>query len=174
MVITKPLNGVADGARTHDNRNHNPGLYQLSYSHHRDLEINFVLTHGASWRSRTFAPQLRRLLLYPTELRTPCRWLQATHKPVVSTEAYDNDLNLPCQQFVKLFSNLATSTPQNSIEIPFIACFRLWYWSRHKLNATNFLPLHPLYSHELLPFATLPGLFINKAMAKGASLMVWE
>ena len=26
--------GVADGIRTHDNRNHNPGLYQLSYSHH--------------------------------------------------------------------------------------------------------------------------------------------
>ena len=25
--------GVADGTRTHDNRNHNPGLYQLSYSH---------------------------------------------------------------------------------------------------------------------------------------------
>ena len=23
-----------DGARTHDNRNHNPGLYQLSYAHH--------------------------------------------------------------------------------------------------------------------------------------------
>ena len=42
--IKKPHNavrlieyGVADGARTHDNRNHNPGLYQLSYSHHRDL-----------------------------------------------------------------------------------------------------------------------------------------
>ena len=30
--------GVADGARTHDNRNHNPGLYQLSYSHRR-LEV---------------------------------------------------------------------------------------------------------------------------------------
>ena len=27
--------GVADGARTHDNRNHNPGLYQLSYSHRK-------------------------------------------------------------------------------------------------------------------------------------------
>ncbi len=27
--------GVTDGARTHDNRNHNPGLYQLSYGHHR-------------------------------------------------------------------------------------------------------------------------------------------
>jgi hypothetical protein len=30
--------GVADGTRTHDNRNHNPGLYQLSYSHQR-MEI---------------------------------------------------------------------------------------------------------------------------------------
>jgi hypothetical protein len=27
--------GVDDGTRTHDNRNHNPGLYQLSYAHHR-------------------------------------------------------------------------------------------------------------------------------------------
>ncbi len=26
--------GVADGTRTHDDRNHNPGLYQLSYRHH--------------------------------------------------------------------------------------------------------------------------------------------
>ena len=31
------LNGVAKGARTLDNRNHNPGLYQLSYSHHRSM-----------------------------------------------------------------------------------------------------------------------------------------
>ena|GEM_PF-6152388 len=27
-------NGVDDGVRTHDHRNHNPGLYQLSYAHH--------------------------------------------------------------------------------------------------------------------------------------------
>ncbi|MEY3395113.1 MAG: hypothetical protein RL346_1349 [Verrucomicrobiota bacterium] len=27
-------NGVIDGTRTRDNRNHNPGLYQLSYDHH--------------------------------------------------------------------------------------------------------------------------------------------
>ena len=33
------LFGVADGARTHDNRNHNPGLYQLSYSHRRKIEL---------------------------------------------------------------------------------------------------------------------------------------
>jgi hypothetical protein len=25
--------GVTDGARTHDHRDHNPGLYQLSYGH---------------------------------------------------------------------------------------------------------------------------------------------
>ena len=26
--------GVADGTRTRDSRDHNPGLYQLSYGHH--------------------------------------------------------------------------------------------------------------------------------------------
>ena len=26
--------GVDDGARTHDRRDHNPELYQLSYAHH--------------------------------------------------------------------------------------------------------------------------------------------
>ncbi len=34
-MCRKALSGVADGARTHDNRNHNPGLYQLSYSHRK-------------------------------------------------------------------------------------------------------------------------------------------
>ena len=53
---------MADGARTHDNWNHNPGLYQLSYSHHRDL-------NGLPDRNRTCNPQLRRLVLYPVELR---------------------------------------------------------------------------------------------------------
>lgn len=33
-LISFEFGGVADGTRTHDNRNHNPGLYQLSYSHH--------------------------------------------------------------------------------------------------------------------------------------------
>ena len=41
------LTGVADGARTHDNRNHNPGLYQLSYSHHRTVDqINLACPTG--------------------------------------------------------------------------------------------------------------------------------
>jgi integrase len=28
------ISGVAEGDRTLDHRNHNPALYQLSYSHH--------------------------------------------------------------------------------------------------------------------------------------------
>ena len=36
--------GVADGTRTHDNRNHNPGLYQLSYSHHCLAYFLFVFS----------------------------------------------------------------------------------------------------------------------------------
>ena len=31
--------GVANGTRTHDNQNHNLGLYQLSYSHHRNQRL---------------------------------------------------------------------------------------------------------------------------------------
>jgi hypothetical protein len=56
--------GVADGARTHDNWNHNPGLYQLSYSHHKTF-----FKSGAPDRNRTCNPRLRRPVLYPVELR---------------------------------------------------------------------------------------------------------
>ena len=55
---------MIDGARTHDNWNHNPGLYQLSYDHHRNWTNN-----GLPDRNRTCNPQLRRLVLYPVELR---------------------------------------------------------------------------------------------------------
>ena len=34
--------GVNDGARTRDNRNHNPVLYQLSYNHHNDYSIVLI------------------------------------------------------------------------------------------------------------------------------------
>ena len=38
--------GVNDGARTHDNRDHNPGLYQLSYVHHiKCTRIIHAYTH---------------------------------------------------------------------------------------------------------------------------------
>ena len=36
----KSFGGVADGTRTHDNQNHNLGLYQLSYSHHRTAKYS--------------------------------------------------------------------------------------------------------------------------------------
>ena len=52
--------GVNDGARTHDNQNHNLALYQLNYVHHI----------GASQGIRTPGPRLRRAMLYPTELVT--------------------------------------------------------------------------------------------------------
>src|SRR5262245_45719488 len=37
-IFTTEL-GVADGTRTHDHRDHNPGLYQLSYRHRARLRI---------------------------------------------------------------------------------------------------------------------------------------
>ena len=36
-------NGVDDGTRTHDDRVHNPGLYQLSYAHHSLTNFNLLL-----------------------------------------------------------------------------------------------------------------------------------
>ena len=42
-MCRKALYGVAEGARTLDNRNHNPGLYQLSYSHRKPRIIAAVL-----------------------------------------------------------------------------------------------------------------------------------
>ncbi len=59
-----------DGTRTHDDRDHNPGLYQLSYAHHwffclnlnsafvASLKINFqshfrlIGNGGKIWRAR--------------------------------------------------------------------------------------------------------------------------
>ena len=51
-----------DGTRTHDDRNHNPGLYQLSYTHQR-------YQAGTPGRNRTCNLRLRRPLLYPVELQ---------------------------------------------------------------------------------------------------------
>ena len=50
--------GVDDGTRTHDDRDHNPGLYQLSYAHHRgDYRTtcisSFAIDSGAPGRTRT-------------------------------------------------------------------------------------------------------------------------
>ena len=37
---------MADGTRTHNNRNHNPGLYQLSYSHHLNYRTKLACPTG--------------------------------------------------------------------------------------------------------------------------------
>jgi hypothetical protein len=38
-ALCRVLLGVADGTRTHDDQNHNLGLYQLSYSHRRNRAL---------------------------------------------------------------------------------------------------------------------------------------
>ncbi len=63
----RDLGGVDDGTRTRDGRNHNPGLYQLSYVHHRKPPTR----DGAPGRNRTCNRRLRRPVLYPVELRAP-------------------------------------------------------------------------------------------------------
>ena len=63
--------GVDDGDRTHDNRSHNPVLYQLSYAHHIALLLTCAKAafSGAPGRTRTCDHPLRRRMLYPAELR---------------------------------------------------------------------------------------------------------
>lgn len=39
--------GVTDGARTRDNRNHNPGLYRLSYGHHAVEAADWFINQGS-------------------------------------------------------------------------------------------------------------------------------
>lgn len=79
---------MADGARTHDHWNHNPGLYQLSYSHRSEKKQHIHMMgltqqktyqekcgrvidcpNGAPGRIRTCDHPLRRRVLYPAELR---------------------------------------------------------------------------------------------------------
>ena len=76
-----------DGTRTHDNRDHNPGLYQLSYAHHRPARratgVPSRLKAKPSWvvrgvaaclalfnkpfKSRTYevSPEVRRAVTVP-------------------------------------------------------------------------------------------------------------
>ncbi len=52
----KQENGANNGDRTRDNRNHNPGLYQLSYIRHSRNDTNLAnhsLKNGTPIRIRT-------------------------------------------------------------------------------------------------------------------------
>ena len=84
----KKVNGVTDGARTHDDRNHNPGLYQLSYSHHRDFRINYT----PKWRAwedllgtsctSPFGPTYGRSTFAPAKLSN-LKLLVLQYKPLI-------------------------------------------------------------------------------------------
>ena len=45
---------MTDGARTHDRRNHNPELYQLSYNHHKTVCFLSCLAHLAGLEPATY------------------------------------------------------------------------------------------------------------------------
>ena len=51
---TSAKDGVTDGTRTHDNRNHNPGLYQLSYNH-RNKTLSRNMAHPVGFEPTTDA-----------------------------------------------------------------------------------------------------------------------
>lgn len=51
--------GVTSGTRTHDNEDHNLGLYQLSYSHHRILGCPVGLEPTLTWLTTKFSTHLR-------------------------------------------------------------------------------------------------------------------
>src|SRR6188768_90731 len=66
--------GASDGIRTRDGRNHNPGLYQLSYARHRSprklyRKVIRDARFGAHGGTRTPDRRIRNPLLYPAELR---------------------------------------------------------------------------------------------------------
>lgn len=48
--------GAIDGARTHDNRDHNPGLYQLSYNRHKDFMIRIASGKWRAWQDSNLRP----------------------------------------------------------------------------------------------------------------------
>ena len=48
---------MADGTRTHDNGNHNPGLYQLSYSHRGTEPLYERAAHAPSFETTREARQ---------------------------------------------------------------------------------------------------------------------
>ncbi len=48
--------GAIDGARTHDNRDHNPGLYQLSYNRHKDFIIRIASGKWRAWQDSNLRP----------------------------------------------------------------------------------------------------------------------
>ena len=63
------MSGVTDGARTHDNRNHNPGLYQLSYGHHSCLYRGYELS-----RKDTFCASNRATARHTNEINKYLNW----------------------------------------------------------------------------------------------------
>ena len=97
------VTGVGDGARTHDRRNHNPELCQLSYTHHRTGRLFYPET-AVNWQkirhiagskkatpggfpsvSQKFCPNTSRVRPFG---RTPLRSVRPKSLPAILSNLY--------------------------------------------------------------------------------------
>ena len=61
---------MTDGVRTHDNRNHNPGLYQLSYGHHCTAIPLLTQRSSLLYKLRLRLANLNKLVELPARQRS--------------------------------------------------------------------------------------------------------
>ncbi|CAI8827121.1 hypothetical protein EMIT047CA2_240041 [Pseudomonas soli] len=78
-----------DGNRTHDNRNHNPALYQLSYAHHNAV-LRYSLTETWCGRRDSNSYSLRRWNLNPV-----CLPISPRPHETLRTRAPDHSIEAP-------------------------------------------------------------------------------
>ena len=67
--------GVTDGDRTRDNRNHNPGLYQLSYSHRREKMLSHCECKATNKKLYGICAVLTRMRYLSSSVLICCRSL---------------------------------------------------------------------------------------------------
>ena len=144
----QPQYGVGNGARTHDTRNHNPVLCQLSYTHHIQLKgapakpsFGFVgkgetaergiqsLSRRCGTPEGTRTPDLllRRQLLYPPELQARMERVMGIEPTQPAWKAGILPLNYTrrrclrkCQLGYDTTNPAACQSPQ--IKVPFTFC----------------------------------------------------
>ncbi len=94
------LNGVGDGTRTHDARNHNPVLYQLNYTHH----IKMVRPKGLEPLAHCLEGSCSIHLSYGREqnpLSGRC-FVILQYSPRICQEYFTKKRRMPCISFLSV------------------------------------------------------------------------